>query len=105
MTQLAKRLWSRSDGQNLSEYALLLLLVSLVAVAGMGGLASRVDHAYLKASTRLTTAGSTESITTDPIDDDDSIQINHAVTTNRARPALNDREVYGRSRHLDTLSR
>lgn len=81
MTKLLKRLWPEEDGENLSEYGLLLLLMSLLAVAGMRGLASSVDHAYGKASTQvITSGGSMESITTDPIGNVYTNQINRTAT-------------------------
>ena len=68
VTQLLKRLWPEEMGEALQEYALLLLLISMVVVAGLRGLASTLDHAYLKTSTRVIAAGSMESITTDSFD-------------------------------------
>ena len=67
MAQLLKKLWSQERGENLSEYALLILLMSLVVIAGMKGLASGVDSAYTKAATRVIAAGGMESITTAPM--------------------------------------
>ena len=40
MRNLVKRLWQEEEGQDLVEYGLLLVLVSLGAVAAMGTLAS-----------------------------------------------------------------
>ncbi|HUZ47752.1 MAG TPA: hypothetical protein VMW54_14035 [Terriglobia bacterium] len=67
MAQLLKKLWSQERGENLSEYAMLLLLLALMVIAGMKGLASAVDSAYMKATTRVIAAGGMESITTDPM--------------------------------------
>lgn len=67
MAQLLKKLWSQERGENLSEYALLILLMSLVVIAGMKGLASGVDSAYTKAATRVIAAGGMGSITTGPM--------------------------------------
>lgn len=89
MTQLLKRLWPEEDGENLSEYGLLLLLMSLLAVAGMRGLASSVDHAYAKASTQvITSGGSMESITTDPSGDVYTNQFNLAAVPQPDAPAV-----------------
>lgn len=44
MEQFAARLWQEEEGQALTEYALLLLLVSLVAVSAMKGLASSLTN-------------------------------------------------------------
>ena len=41
MKSLVKRLWQEDKGQDLVEYGLLLVLVSLGAVAAMGSLARR----------------------------------------------------------------
>ncbi len=50
MEQLAARLWQEEEGQALTEYALLLVLVSLVAVSSMKNLASSVDGIYSHAT-------------------------------------------------------
>lgn len=46
MEQLAVRLWQDEEGQTLTEYALLLVLVSLVAVSSMKNLASSMAGIY-----------------------------------------------------------
>lgn len=56
MTELLKRLWQEEEGQDLTEYALLLVLISLVAVAAMGALGSAVSDAFSNAATNLTAA-------------------------------------------------
>jgi len=56
MKELLKRLWEEEEGQDLTEYALLLVLISLVAVAAMGILGSGVSDAFKNAATNLTTA-------------------------------------------------
>lgn len=58
MTQLLnlKRLWAEEEAQNLSEYALLLFLVSLTVVTALGSLASRLSTAYSSSSTRVEVA-------------------------------------------------
>jgi pilus assembly protein Flp/PilA len=58
MTKLLKRLWQEEEGQDLTEYALLLVLISLVAVAAMGTLGSGVSDAFSNAAANLTTATS-----------------------------------------------
>lgn len=62
MTLLLKRLWHEQQAQGLSEYVLLLVLVSLTAVTAMGGLASRVNTVYSQASTRMNVATSSASL-------------------------------------------
>jgi pilus assembly protein Flp/PilA len=54
MKKLFIRLWKEEEGQDLVEYGLLLVLVSLAAVAGMGTLASAINAAFLRASSSLT---------------------------------------------------
>jgi Flp pilus assembly pilin Flp len=46
MTKLLVSLWQEEEGQDLVEYGLLLVLVSLGAVAAMGTLASAVVGAF-----------------------------------------------------------
>ncbi|MBI2815365.1 MAG: Flp family type IVb pilin [Acidobacteria bacterium] len=53
MKQLLKRLWREQDGQDLTEYGLLLVLVSLAAVAGMNTLATAINTAFQNAATNL----------------------------------------------------
>ena len=58
MTELLKRLWQEEEGQDLTEYALLLVLISLVAVAAMGELGSAVSDAFSNAAANLTSSTS-----------------------------------------------
>jgi Flp pilus assembly pilin Flp len=51
-----KRMWEEIAGQDLVEYALLIIMVSLVAVAAMKNLASGISNAYGTAATQLNTA-------------------------------------------------
>ena len=53
MKSLLKRLWEEETGQDLVEYGLLLVLVSLGAVAAMGTLASAISGAFSSASSNL----------------------------------------------------
>jgi pilus assembly protein Flp/PilA len=55
MTQLLKRLWKEESGQDLTEYALLVVLLALAAVAGMNGLASSINGVFSSAAVNLTT--------------------------------------------------
>ncbi len=56
MMNLLKRLWQEEKGQDLVEYGLLLVLVSLGAVAAMGSLASAISGAFGSASTNLSSS-------------------------------------------------
>jgi Flp pilus assembly pilin Flp len=96
MTQLLKRLWPEEEGANLSEYGLLLLLMSLLALAGMRGLASGVDHAYTKASTQMVTSGGgIDSITTDPVGDVYTNQSNLPSTAHQTGPVGSSNTIDG----------
>jgi len=55
MKNLMIRLWKEEEGQDLTEYALLLVLLSLAAVAALGNLASAINSVFNKAVTNLTT--------------------------------------------------
>ncbi len=54
MEDLAVRMWQDEEGQAVVEYALLLILVSLVAVSSMKNLASTVSIAFSDASADIT---------------------------------------------------
>ena len=49
------RLWKEEEGQDLTEYALLLVLLSLAAIATLGTLASAINSVFTTAATNLTT--------------------------------------------------
>lgn len=97
MIHLLKKLWPAERGEALSEYAMLLLLMSLAVVAGMRGLASDLNHAYLKASARIVAAGSWESINTDPIGNVDSNQSARTPKSNGPHIGTTGEKVYTRS--------
>lgn len=52
------RLWREEEGQDLVEYALLIVLVSMVAVAAMRTLGSAISDVYSNAAANLTSAAS-----------------------------------------------
>ena len=54
MTELLKRLWQEEEGQDLTEYALLLVLISLVAITSMKALGTAVSKVFSNASANLT---------------------------------------------------
>jgi len=58
MKELLKRLWQEEEGQDLTEYALLLVLIALFAVAAMGNLGSAISNAFSNAAQNLSTATS-----------------------------------------------
>jgi pilus assembly protein Flp/PilA len=50
---LMKRLWNEEEGQDLVEYALLVVLISLAAVVAMKNLASGISDAFSNAAANL----------------------------------------------------
>jgi Flp pilus assembly pilin Flp len=54
MKKLIQRLWREEKGQDLTEYALLLVLLSLAAVASLGTLATAINTTFSKAAANLT---------------------------------------------------
>ena len=55
MTSMMKRLWKEEQGQDLTEYALLIVLVALVAIASMTTLGNSISDVFANATTNLTT--------------------------------------------------
>jgi pilus assembly protein Flp/PilA len=56
MKTFMSRLWKEENGQDLTEYALLLALVALGAIAAMQGLGSAINQAFAGASTTLSSS-------------------------------------------------
>jgi pilus assembly protein Flp/PilA len=54
MKNLMIRLWKEEEGQDLTEYALLLVLLSLAAVASLSSLAQAINNVFSKAVGNLT---------------------------------------------------
>ncbi len=55
MKTLLYRLWRDEEGQDLVEYALLLVLMSLAAIGSIGGLANAVNNAFSNAASNVST--------------------------------------------------
>jgi pilus assembly protein Flp/PilA len=55
MTSILKRLWKEDQGQDLTEYALLIVLVALVAIASMTTLGNSISDVFVNATANLTT--------------------------------------------------
>jgi pilus assembly protein Flp/PilA len=53
---IIKRLWQEEEGQDLVEYGLLVVLISLFAVVAMKGLANGISAAFNNASAQLTSS-------------------------------------------------
>jgi Flp pilus assembly pilin Flp len=56
MGKLRKCLWHDESGQDLTEYALLLALISLSAIVGMNSMAQAVSNVFANAATNLSSA-------------------------------------------------
>jgi Flp pilus assembly pilin Flp len=56
MRELCEKLWRSEEGQDLTEYALILVLISLVAVAILRTIGLVVYNTYSIASSNLTAA-------------------------------------------------
>ena len=55
MRSLLARLWKEEEGQDLTEYALLLVLLSLAAIGSIGGLATAINNTFANAATNVNT--------------------------------------------------
>jgi pilus assembly protein Flp/PilA len=55
MKQLLARLWREEEGQDLTEYALLLVLLTLAAIGSLSTLATAVNGVFVNVATNLTT--------------------------------------------------
>jgi Flp pilus assembly pilin Flp len=53
MKQMLRRLWKEEQAQDLTEYALLVVLVALGAIAGMTTLANAINSVFSKAAGNL----------------------------------------------------
>ncbi|MGA7224286.1 MAG: Flp family type IVb pilin [Candidatus Acidiferrales bacterium] len=49
------RLWKDQEGQDLTEYALLLVLIALAAIGSLGTLASAINNVFSAAAGNLST--------------------------------------------------
>jgi len=54
MKNLMTRLWKEEEGQDLTEYALLLVLIALSAVAIMGTLGNAINNVFSDGASTLT---------------------------------------------------
>jgi pilus assembly protein Flp/PilA len=53
MKTVLARLWKEEEGQDLTEYALLLVLIALGSMAALSPLASAINNVFSKAATNL----------------------------------------------------
>ena len=56
MRALLRRLWIEEEGQDLTEYALLLVLLVLAAVTSLTALATAINTVFQSVSTNLATS-------------------------------------------------
>jgi pilus assembly protein Flp/PilA len=56
MKTLVIQLWRDEEGQDLTEYALLVVLISLVAIAAIGKLGNAVNSIFTNAVANLSSA-------------------------------------------------
>jgi pilus assembly protein Flp/PilA len=56
MIAILQTLWRDEEGQDLTEYALLLVLVALSALTAMGTLANAISTVFSNASANMTSA-------------------------------------------------
>jgi Flp pilus assembly pilin Flp len=55
MKNFLKKLWKEEDGQDLTEYALLLVLLTLAAIGSLSTLATAVNGVFNNAARNLST--------------------------------------------------
>ncbi|MFZ0883227.1 MAG: Flp family type IVb pilin [Candidatus Acidiferrales bacterium] len=55
MKNMLARLWKEEEGQDLTEYALLLVLVALAAIGSLTPLATAINSVFTSAATSLST--------------------------------------------------
>ncbi len=56
MSQLLLQLWREEEGQDVIEYALLLVLISLIAISTITIVGQAVSNAFSNAAVNVTTA-------------------------------------------------
>jgi len=55
MKAIMARLWKEEEGQDLTEYALLLVLVALAAIGSLSTLAGAINNVFSNAAVNLNT--------------------------------------------------
>ncbi len=55
MKSLFMRLWKEEEGQDLTEYALLVVLIALVAIAAVTKLGGAISNVFSNAATSMVT--------------------------------------------------
>ena len=54
MREILKTLWDEEEGQDLTEYALLVVLIALAAITSMSTLATRIASVFANAAANIT---------------------------------------------------
>jgi Flp pilus assembly pilin Flp len=57
MKTMLARLWKEEEGQDLTEYALLLVLIALGSMAALSPLATAINTVFSNAASNLTASG------------------------------------------------
>ncbi len=55
MKSLLRRLWAEEEGQDLTEYALLLTLIALATVGAIHGLSATISNTFASAVSAMNT--------------------------------------------------
>lgn len=55
MKQLLARLWKEEEGQDLTEYALLLVLLTLAAIGSLSALSTAINSVFSNTAANLST--------------------------------------------------
>jgi pilus assembly protein Flp/PilA len=55
MISIMKRLWKEEAGQDLTEYALIVVLISLVAITSMTTIGQAISNVFTNAAASVTT--------------------------------------------------
>jgi pilus assembly protein Flp/PilA len=53
MRQVIRRLWHEEEGQDLTEYALVIVLIALVCITAMNSLAGGIQNVFNTAASNL----------------------------------------------------
>jgi Flp pilus assembly pilin Flp len=53
MRAVVRKLWKAEEGQDLTEYALLMSLLPLAAIAAMSNLATAISHTFSSAAANV----------------------------------------------------
>lgn len=89
MTQFLKRFWLEKQAETLPEYALLLILISLTALAGIKGVATTINHYYSRTSSQVAAVSGHPSITTNLQSADNRINSEDTFTRKEKMPPQN----------------